>query len=56
LSGVAIGASTALAWCFPDETNDYADRVLLALEGKTLLVPAIWSIEIANALLVGERK
>jgi predicted nucleic acid-binding protein len=56
LSGVVIDASTALAWCFPDEANDYADCVLVALEGKTIRVPAIWSLEIANAFLVGERK
>lgn len=41
---------------FPDETSDYADSVLVALEGKTILVPAVWSLEIANAVLVGERK
>jgi predicted nucleic acid-binding protein len=46
----------ALAWCFPDETSHYADGVLVALEGKTILVPAVWSLEIANAVLVGERK
>ena len=51
-----MDASTALAWCFPDETSDYADGVLVSLEGKTLLVPAVWSLEIANAVLVGERK
>ena len=51
-----IDASTALAWCFPDESSDYADSVLVALEGKTILVPAVWSLEIANAVLVGERK
>jgi hypothetical protein len=28
----------------------------VALEGKTILVPAIWSLEIVNAVLVGERK
>jgi len=55
LIGIVVDASTALAWCFPDETNDYADSVLVALEGKVILVPAIWSLEIANAVLVGER-
>ncbi len=54
--GVVVDASIALAWCFPDETSDYADGVLVALEGETILVPAIWSLEIANAVLVGERK
>jgi predicted nucleic acid-binding protein len=56
LTSVVIDASTALAWCFPDETSEYADGVLVALEGKTILVPAVWSLEIANAMLVGERK
>lgn len=56
MSAVVVDASTALAWCFPDESSDYADSVLVALEGKTILVPAIWSLEIANAVLVGERK
>lgn len=51
-----MDASTALAWCFPDETSDYADKVLVALEGKTMLVPAVWSLEVANAVLVGERR
>jgi len=53
---VVIDASVALAWCFPDEASDYADAVLAALEDQTILVPAIWSAEIANALLVGERR
>ncbi len=51
-----VDASTALAWCFPDETSDHADRVLVSLEGKATLVPAIWSLEVANAVLVGERQ
>jgi predicted nucleic acid-binding protein len=55
-NGIVIDASVALAWCFPDEASDYADGVLVALEGRTAMVPAIWSLEIANALLVGERR
>ena len=54
--GIVIDASIALAWCFPDENSDYADGVLVALEGKTILVPAVWSLELCNAVLVGERK
>jgi predicted nucleic acid-binding protein len=56
LSRVVVDASIALAWCFPDETSDYADGGLVALEGRTMLVPAVWSLEIANAVLVGERR
>jgi predicted nucleic acid-binding protein len=56
LTGVVIDASTALAWCFPDESSDFADSVLVALEGRTILVRAVWALEIANAVLVGERR
>ena len=51
-----VDASVALAWCFPDEASEYADRVLVALKGQTLVVPAVWGLEIANALLTGERR
>ena len=56
MNGIVIDASVALAWCFPDEASDYADSVLLALEDQTVIVPAIWAVEITNALLVGERR
>ncbi len=56
MNGVVIDASVALAWCFPDEASQYADAVLVALEGLTVLVPAIWPLEITNALLVGGRR
>jgi predicted nucleic acid-binding protein len=56
LTAVVVDASTALAWCFPDEASDYADGVLVSLEGKTIIVPAVWGLEITNAVLVGERK
>lgn len=56
MTGVVIDASMALAWCFPDERSEYADSLLVALDGKTLLVPSVWSLEIAHAVLVGERQ
>jgi predicted nucleic acid-binding protein len=56
LSGIVVDASVALAWCFPDETSDFADSVLVSLKGDTLTVPSIWAVEIANAVLVGERR
>lgn len=56
MTPVVVDASVALAWCFPDEGSGYADRVLVALEGHTILVPAIWGLEIANAVLIGGRQ
>ncbi len=51
-----VDASLALAWCFPNEASEYADGVLVALKGQSIFVPAVWGLEIANALLVGERR
>ena len=56
MTGIVVDASVALAWCFPDEASEYADGVLVALEGRTVIVPAIWALEITNALLVGARR
>ncbi len=48
--------SIVMSWCFADEENDYADNVLAALETMTAAVPAIWPLEVANVLLVAERR
>ncbi len=56
---LVLDASLALAWIFeradPDERL-LADRVLDTLAEQPVLVPALWHIEIANALLVAERR
>ena len=51
-----MDASVALASCFPDEASEYAEAVLIALEGRSILVPAIWPPEITNAVVVAERR
>ncbi len=56
MKSVVLDASVALAWCFPDEQSAYADQVLQELEGRPVVVPSIWALEIANGLLVGERR
>ena len=56
MNGIVVDASVALAWCFPDESSENADSVLMKLKDQSLLVPAVWALEISNALLVGERQ
>jgi len=51
-----LDASVALAWCFPDESNAYADALLHRFRDETAMVPAIWPLEVANALVVGVRR
>ncbi len=51
-----LDCSVAMAWCFEDEAAGYADRVLKKLATREAVVPAIWPLEVANVLLVGERR
>lgn len=51
-----VDSSVALCWCLADETNPYADAVLLALQTHAARVPSLWPFEIANGLLMGERR
>lgn len=56
---VVLDASAALAWLFerqaPDEAAQAA-QLLDNLETQSAWVPALWHIEVANALLVAERR
>ena len=54
---LVLDASIALAWCFEDETGAYSDGILdLLTQGAEAVVPAIWPLEVGNALLAGERR
>ena len=48
--------SIVMSWCFQDEASKYADAALDALETSEGIVPSIWPLEVANVLLVAERK
>jgi len=56
LSRLVLDASIAMAWCFPDEDHPYPRGVLRMLRQADAVVPAIWPLEIANALAVAERR
>ena len=57
MTGIVIDASVTLAWCFPDEQTPMSLNVLDRLKtGEQALVPAFWSVEVLNTLLLGERK
>ena len=55
MTGIVIDAAVALAWVFPDEHNAAADAILESLEHQAVVVPANWSVEVADALAVGEQ-
>ncbi len=56
MSGFAIDASIALAWCFDDEATDATRALLDRFEDEHAEVPSLWHLELANALAMGERK
>lgn len=51
-----LDCSVSMAWCFEDEIVKYSEAVFDALNNETALVPAIWPLEVANVLLIAERK
>jgi predicted nucleic acid-binding protein len=51
-----LDCSIAVAWCYPDEKAPYPQAVLDSLDSVEAVVPAIWPLEVANVLLVGERR
>lgn len=52
---IVLDASVALAWCFADEQSPLADAVADLLTTDRAVVPAIWPLEVGNALLSAER-
>ena len=53
---IVLDASVALAWCFKDEISDYSHRVFETVVNEGAAVPAHWPLEVANALLIAERR
>jgi len=51
-----IDASTTMAWCFEDEATTETDAILDRLGQDQALVPPLWEYEVANVLLVAERR
>lgn len=57
MSGIVLDASVTLSWCFPAAQTPVALNVLERLKaGAQALVPAFWSVEILNSLLIGEKR
>lgn len=51
-----LDTSLTLAWYFADEANPYADAVAQKLASAEAIVPSLWPLEVANALVIGERR
>jgi predicted nucleic acid-binding protein len=53
---LVLDASVASAWCFEDQATPAAEAVLDRLSDDAASVPPIWELEVANVLLVAERR
>jgi len=53
---LVVDASVAISWLADDERSAYADAVLTAASSDRVVVPALWHWEIANTLVVLERR
>jgi predicted nucleic acid-binding protein len=51
-----LDASVAMAWCFEDETTGDTEAMLDKLTEDPAVVPSLWEFEVANVLLVAERR
>jgi predicted nucleic acid-binding protein len=51
-----LDASVALAWLLDDPVPAYALAVKRSLRNTRPLVPPLWTLEVANAIAVGERR
>ena len=51
-----VDCSIAMAWCFADESTVETAEVQNRLAGEAAIVPSHWPLEVANVLLMAERR
>ena len=56
MSALVVDASAVLAWCFEDEAGPEADALIERVATEGALAPAHWPLELANALVMAERR
>jgi predicted nucleic acid-binding protein len=53
---LVIDCSLTMAWYFKDEATPYTNAVRDNLATERAVVPALWPLEVANVLLMAERR
>jgi predicted nucleic acid-binding protein len=51
-----LDCSVTMAWIFDDEDEPHAAAVRDRLDSDMALVPSTWPLEVANALIIAERR
>lgn len=56
MTAFVIDASTALSWCFEDESVAATDELIDIVAAEGAIAPGIWPLEVGNGLMVAERR
>lgn len=56
MSRFVLDTSVAASWFFEDEGGEYSSTVLESLNSAKAFVPSLWPLEIANVLVIAERR
>jgi len=57
VSEFVLDASLAMIWCFESEATPYTEAILAQMgQGEQAWVPALWRLEVVNALLKAKRQ
>lgn len=53
---LVVDASIALTWCFEDEVTAATEAIGTRVDSEGAIVPGLWRLEVANTLLLAERR
>ena len=56
MSRFVLDCSVSAAWCLSDESSEEAEKILYRLAGEEAVVPPLWIAEMANVLVMAERR
>lgn len=56
MTDFVLDTSVTMAWCFPDEETPETRALFARMRTSAAVVPIIWPLEVANVLLIGERR
>jgi predicted nucleic acid-binding protein len=56
LTDFVLDTSVTMAWCFPDDETPETRDLFARMRTSAAIVPAIWPLEVANVLLISERR
>lgn len=56
MTGLVVDASAVLSWCFEDEAGPHVEALIERIAAEGAAVPGHWALEMADGLVMGERR